>query len=325
MHDTQHHAAPASPHDHLHHPAAEPVLADAYVYRADLDDQTPPPTSAAAEVASGIGPLTSADFFYRPQAELRDDQRWSTWNDVQKGCHGPRPRPAWVITDDGAIDTELGILKTGKEADVFLLERAVPGKRMSLLAAKRYRSTDHRNFHRDAGYVEGRRTRRSRDARAMARGTAFGREVAAGQWAAHEWGALCELWSAGVPVPYPVQVDGTEILMEFIDLDGDAAPRLAQVRPAQSVVEGYYEQLREAMGALARRHLAHGDLSPYNILAQGERLVIIDLPQVIDIVGNPKGVDFLHRDCRNVCQWFVSRGLDVDPDELLAELLAQAW
>ena len=79
------------------------------------------------------------------------------------------------------------------------------------------------------------------------------------------------------------------------------------------------------MSVLARRHVTHGDLSAYNILAQGDRIVIIDLPQVIDIVSNHNGVDFLLRDCRNVCSWFTSRGLEVDPDELLAELLAQAW
>jgi RIO kinase 1 len=281
---------------------------------------------SASPVSSAYDdPLATFEFAYREVGDLEEGQRWSTWDDVQKGCHGPKPRPGWVITDHAAIDTELGVLKTGKEADVFLLERAIPGQRSSLLAAKRYRSTDHRNFHRDAGYVEGRRVRRSRDARALAKGTAFGREVAAGQWAAHEWAALCSLWSAGVPVPYPVQIDGTEILMEFIDVDGAAAPRLAQVRPSRTVLEGYYEQLRDALGVLARRHLAHGDLSPYNILAQEERLVIIDLPQVVDIVGNPAGVEFLHRDCRNVCSWFVSRGLEVDAEELLAELLAQAW
>jgi RIO kinase 1 len=79
------------------------------------------------------------------------------------------------------------------------------------------------------------------------------------------------------------------------------------------------------MAVLARRGLAHGDLSPYNVLVQGDRLVIIDLPQVLDIVGNPNGAAFLLWDCRNICSWFVSRGLDVDADELLGELLAQAW
>ena len=301
------------------------VSSDAYIYRSDLDVVDLAPSSATSQLAESDSPLGADDFFYRAVDDLAADQRWSTWDDVQKGCHGPHPRPDWVITANGAIDTELGVLKTGKEADVFLLERCVPSEQPSLMAAKRYRSTDHRNFHRDSGYVEGRRVRRSRDARALAKGSSFGREVAAGQWAAHEWAALCSLWSAGVPVPYPVQIDGTEILMEFIDVDGAAAPRLAQVRPSRAVLEGYFDQLREAMGVLARRHLAHGDLSPYNILAQGDRLVIIDLPQVIDIVGNPKGVEFLQRDCRNVCQWFVSRGLEVDAEELLGDLLAQAW
>lgn len=272
-------------------------------------------------------PLSPADFSYSLIADIRDDQRWSTWNEVEKGAHGPHPRPDWVVTARGAIDTELGVLKTGKEADVFLIERAVPDRpdRSSVLAAKRYRSSEHRQFHRDAGYTEGRRVRRSRDARAMAKGTAYGRAAAAGVWAQHEFAALSTLWSAGVPVPYPVQIDGTEILMEYIEVDGGAAPRLAQMRPPRETLLSYFDQLKEAMGVLARRGMAHGDLSPYNILAQGERLVIIDLPQVIDIVGNPAGVDFLLRDCRNVCSWFTSRGLEVDPEELLSELLAQAW
>ncbi len=260
-------------------------------------------------------------------AEIAEDQRWSTWSSVEKGAHGPEPRPDWVITEDGAVDTELGILKTGKEGDVFLLERAVPGDpdRRVVLAAKRYRDTDHRQFHRDSGYVEGRRIRKSREARAAAKGTRFGRAVQSAEWAIHEFAALSSLWSAGVPVPYPVQIDGTEILMEYIDVEGAAAPRLAQLRPDRATLESYFEQLRDAMAVLARRHLAHGDLSAYNILAQEDRLVIIDLPQVIDIVTNHNGVDFLLRDCRNVCSWFTSRGLEVDPEELLAELLAQAW
>jgi RIO kinase 1 len=267
------------------------------------------------------------DFAFKPTDDLRDDQRWSTWSAIEKGAHGPEPRPDWIITDDAAVDTELGIMKTGKEADVFLIERAIPGdvERRTLMAAKRYRSAEHRQFHRDAGYTEGRRVRRSRDNRAMQKKTAWGREVASGQWAFAEFSALTTLWSAGVPVPYPVSIDGTEILMEFIEVDGDAAPRLAQVRPGRAVVEGYFDQIRDAMGVMARNGWAHGDLSPYNILAQRDRVVVIDLPQVLDIVSNPNGVDFLLRDCRNVCQWFVSRGLDVDADALLAELLAQAW
>ena len=138
-----------------------------------------------------------------------------------------------MITDHAAVDTELGVLKTGKEADVHLLERAVPGTdRRVLLAAKRYRSAEHRMFHRDAGYLEGRRVRRSRETRAMARRTAFGRDLLSGQWAAAEFAALARLWADGVAVPYPVQLVGTELLLEFVGTpDGTAAPRLAQLRP----------------------------------------------------------------------------------------------
>jgi len=266
-------------------------------------------------------------FDFDPLADPGEDQRWSTWLSVEPLCRGPEPRPDWVVTSQAALDTELGVLKTGKEADVFLVERAVPGDPLqaTLLAAKRYRSEQHRSFHRSSAYTEGRRTRNSRDARAMAKKTAHGRDVAAGQWAWAEWQALTRLWSAGVPVPYPVQIDGTEILMEFVQVDGAAAPRLAQTRPSGDLMASYFEQLRAAMAELARHGLAHGDLSPYNILAAGERLVIIDLPQAVDIVANPTGMEFLMRDCRNVCRWFTARGLGADEDALFAEVLAAAF
>jgi RIO kinase 1 len=262
---------------------------------------------------------------------LGPDQRWSTWLDVERGSRGPDPRPDWVVTEQAAIDTELGILKTGKEADVFLVERAVEAigdnpARSSLLAAKRYRGEEHRSFHRSTSYVEGRRTRNSRDSRAMAKKTSHGRTVAAGQWAYAEWDALCRLWTAGVPVPYPVQVDGTELLMEFIDDgEGGAAPRLAQVRPGHDLLASYFEQVRDGMRELARAGLAHGDLSPYNVLAQGDRIVLIDLPQVVDIVGNPKGMEFLLRDCHNMAAWFTNRGLETDEQELFADLLTMVF
>ena len=257
-----------------------------------------------------------------------DGQRWSTWLSVERGARGPEPRPDWVVTEEAAVDTELGILKTGKEADVFLVERGVPGddERRVIMAAKRYRSEEHRNFHRSAVYTEGRRTRRSRDARAIAKKTAHGRSIAAGEWAYAEFAALSKLWSAGVPVPYPVQIDGVELLMELITVeDGSVAPRLAQVRPSENRLASYFEQMRDAMSVLARGGWAHGDLSAYNVLAADERIVIIDLPQLIDIVGNPKGMELLMRDCHNVCTWFRAKGLDVDEHELYGELVAQSF
>jgi RIO kinase 1 len=266
-------------------------------------------------------------FDFRAYDEPDDsDQRWSTWHDVEPLCRGPEPRPDWVVTHRAAVDTELGVLKTGKEADVFLLERSVPDDGPAVvMAAKRYRGEEHRSFHRSAAYTEGRRTRNTRDARALAKRSAHGRAVAAGQWAMAEWESLKRLWTLGLPVPYPVQIDGTELLMEWITHDGDSAPRLAQTRPARDLLESYFEQVREALAELARHGVVHGDLSPYNILAAGERLVIIDLPQVVDLVGNPSGPDFLMRDCTNVCTWFRARGLDVDEHDLFGELLAHAF
>lgn len=234
--------------------------------------------------------------------------RWSTWDD---GQHGPAPHPDWLVTELAAVDTELGVLKTGKEADVHLVERAVPGTpRGCVLAAKRYRSAEHRMFHRDAGYLEGRRVRRSRETRAMARRTAFGRDLLAGQWAAAEFGALCRLWPLGAPVPYPAQLHGTELLMEYLDEpDGHAAPRLAQLRPGPAQLRGLWDQLVDALLVLTSEGLAHGDLSPFNLLVHRGRLVLIDLPQVVDIAANPQGPAFLARDVRIVTDWFLSHGL----------------
>jgi len=285
----------------------------------------PPDGHFAASLPSG---------FFVPPAELGPFQRWSTWDDIGV-LAGPEPRPDWVVTADAAVDTELGLLKTGKEADVFLVERATGGKRgesgtaaeMSVvMAAKRYRSHDDRMFHRDSGYTEGRLLRNTRDRRAAAKGTRWGRTVQASQWALAEFGFLSDFWSAGLAVPYPVQLDGTEILMELITLsDGSGAPRLAQTRPDRRRLELYWEQLREAMIVLAGLGVAHGDLSAFNLLATEDRLVLIDVPQTVDLVGNPQGMDYLARDCRNVCTWFAARGLAVDAETLLGELVGYAW
>ncbi|WP_245916573.1 serine protein kinase RIO [Nocardioides gansuensis] len=259
--------------------------------------------------------------------DLDDRQRWSTWLDVEPLMRGPEPRPDWVVTSQGAIDTELGILKTGKEADVFLVERADPLDPAGgvVMAAKRYRDTDHRTFHRAASYTEGRSVKRSRDQRALKRKSTWGRIVAAGEWAVSEWDALKRCWELGLPVPCPVQIHETEILMEWITVEGETAPRLAQVRPEPELLQSYYDQLRDALATMVQSGIVHGDLSPYNTLAAGDRLVIIDLPQVVDLVGNPQGMDYLLRDCANMCRWFRMRGLESDEQELFGELMAHAF
>ena len=255
-----------------------------------------------------------------------EGERWSTWDGA---THGPKPRPPWVITDLGAVEADLGVLKTGKEADVHVLRRWVPGtERRSTMAAKRYRSGEHRLFHRDAGYLEGRRVRKSREMRAMATRTEFGKQLLSGQWAAAEFSALGTLWDLGLPVPYPVQLDETEMLMEFVgDVSGPtpvAAPRLVATRPDPDLLADLFEQLRTAVLTLAHHGWAHGDLSPYNVLLHDERLVIIDWPQIVDVIGNPQGFDFLARDATTMATWFTRRGLDVDAGQFVGDLVAEA-
>ena len=233
------------------------------------------------------------------------------------------------MTSQGAIDTELGILKTGKEADVFLLERADPQRPRRaavVMVAKRYRGTEHRNFHRAASYTEGRSMKRSRDERALKRKSTWGRVVAAGEWAISEWDALKRLLGARAAGPLP-GADRRHRDPDGVDHRATARPHPGWPRPGRTatLLASYYEQLRDALATMVQHGLVHGDLSAYNILAAGDRLVIIDLPQIVDLVGNLNGMDFLLRDCANVCAWFRGRGLEVDEHDLFGELMAHAF
>ncbi|MBB5643185.1 serine protein kinase RIO [Cryobacterium roopkundense] len=269
----------------------------------------------------------SLDEFFVPifaVGEPADGQRWSTWPAVIPSQRGPRPWPDWVVTSAAAFDTELGIVKTGKEADVFLIERAVPGEpsMSSILAAKRYRGPEHSDFHRSGQYTEGRRMRNTRDTRAVARRSAYGKAVSAGRWAHAEFEALCTMHGLGVPVPYPVQVNGTEILMEFVGDDITAAPRLAHVRATRAELADLFAQVVEILRLLARAGVAHGDFSAFNLLVHHGRVIVIDLPQLIEVASNPNGMALLHRDCLNVCDWFTRQGLERDTEALFADLVA---
>jgi RIO kinase 1 len=260
---------------------------------------------------------------------LPEGQRWSTWDQSAAGERGPRPHPSWLVTDLAATDTELGVLKSGKEADVFLVRRAIrPAGTCCLLAAKRYRAAEHRLFHRDSQYLEGRRVRESRATRAMANRTVVGRQMIATQWANAEFAALCQFYLAGLAVPYPVQVLGTELLLEFIgEPDGYAAPRLAESGLRGAELSGLWDQLVCLLVGMAQLGLAHGDLSAYNLLHHRGRLVMIDTPQVVDVIANPRGAEFLDRDAANVTRWFVAHGLGAvrpAPDELPRLLHAEA-
>jgi RIO kinase 1 len=260
---------------------------------------------------------------------LPEGDRWSTWDQSPPTNRGPRPYPDWLVTELAAVDTELGILKTGKEADVFLVRRGVPGtQRSCLLAAKRYRTAEHRMFQRKSEYLEGRQVRDSRVNRAIASKSAAGRAMIGTQWAAAEFVARSRLGAAGLPVPYPVQVLDTELLLEFIgDPDGTPAPRLAETRPDPASLVALWDQLVQALCMLARLGFAHGDMSAFNLLVDQGRLVMIDMPQVVDVIANPRGAEFLDRDATNVGRWFTARGLtgcQPEPGDLPAVLRMEA-
>ncbi|HWM03430.1 MAG TPA: RIO1 family regulatory kinase/ATPase, partial [Actinophytocola sp.] len=127
---------------------------------------------------------------------------------------------------------------------------------------------------------------------------------------------------------YPVQRSGTELLMEFLgDDEGSASPRLAELRPEPDELVELWHQLVAALEILASQGLTHGDLSAYNLLVHNGQIVLIDLPQIVDVVANPRGPEFLSRDVMNVMGWFRSRGLPdrlTDPEELTADLLTAA-
>jgi RIO kinase 1 len=234
--------------------------------------------------------------------------------------HGPEPTPEWVITADAARQYELGILKSGKEADVHLVQRQL-GDQVNILAAKRYRDLDERTFRNDAKYRQ-----RAGDRRAdlaIARGTRAGIGFRAARWVETEWDALGRLWEAGAPVPYPVQKLGIEVMMEYLGDDDEAAPRLVHAATSldRDDLAELFAQAVEVMRVIARAGLVHGDLSPYNLLVWHDRLYVIDFPQAVDPIINRDGLQLLERDVRNISSWFASKGVDNDATALHRELL----
>lgn len=250
-----------------------------------------------------------------------DDPEASTYHLAE--VHGPQPAPDWVITSDAARQYELGTLKTGKEADVSLVERH-HGDQVNVLAAKRYRKFEDRMFRNDARYRKGRRTGESRLDKAVAQGNRAGMAFRAQQWVHTEFEILGRLWSAGVRVPYPVQQRGREIMIEFIGSE-HAAPRLVHAQLTAEQLPDAWDQVVEALAGMVRAGVVHGDLSPYNILWHDGQVVIIDFPQAVDPIGHPEGMALLQRDVDNVCDWFARRGLVRDASDLFAQMVSEAY
>lgn len=234
----------------------------------------------------------------------------------------PRTAPSWLITESEAVDTEIGLLKTGKEADAHLIERRLR-ERHHLLVSKHFRSVEHRTFRNDAVYRAGRSTGLRRDDLAIAAGSRAGLKMRAKQWAGQEFRALQTLYEAGVAVPYPVSYTGDELKMEYFgDLDAPA-PRLTDIGRRKDVdFHELWEQCAQAIRTMTACNIVHADLSPYNMLLWENRLIIIDLPQSAEIGLNDNALEFLRRDVVNVATYFGKRGVDCDIEELFADAVS---
>jgi RIO kinase 1 len=217
-------------------------------------------------------------------------------------------------------------IKSGKEATVFRCV-AHPKTGHDALALKVYRPRAHRSFKDDSAYREGSTILRfgggnTRAARAMRDGTGFGRRVQGSTWCGREWEVLCRLHEAGLPVPAPVHVEEDAILMElFASADGAVAPQLSTARLDESAASDVFHAICGDVEDMLALNVLHGDLSPYNILWNGDAYRIIDFPQAMDPRFNSNAQQFLARDLENVAQ-FCARFGDV-PDA--AELAADIW
>jgi RIO kinase 1 len=209
-----------------------------------------------------------------------------------------------TLLADGVIDEVLGRLKSGKEADISLVQR---GGRV--LAAKVYKDRATRSFKNNADYKEGRKVRNSRTQRAMDSGGKFGREAAEQAWKSAEADALYKLAGTGVRVPTPVLFYEGVLLMEVVTSeDGRPAPRLIDTPIDPSAACRIFADLVAQMITMLCSDLIHGDLSPYNILAAADGPTIIDFPQVVSAAHSSRAEFFFLRDFDNVVR-FMS-GLD---------------
>jgi RIO kinase 1 len=210
--------------------------------------------------------------------------------------------PLAPLLADGVIDEVVARLKSGKEADVWLVRHGA-----EVVAAKVYKDRHARSFRNNAAYKEGRQVRNTRTQRAMDKGSRFGQQASEDAWKAKESDALFRLHAAGVRVPRPVLFHEGVLLMEVVvDAHGHPAPRLVDARVAPEQAAAMYADLRgQAIGMLAC-DLIHGDLSPYNVLVGASGPVVIDFPQVVGAAHNSQAEAFFRRDLHNIHRFFAA-------------------
>ena len=210
------------------------------------------------------------------------------------------PQRLQPLLEDGLIDDVTRQLMSGKEAMVFVV--TCGGE---VRCAKVYKEADKRSFRQSVDYTEGRKTKNSRQARAMQKGSKYGREAQEAAWQSAEVDALYRLANAGVRVPTPYNFYEGVLLMELVTGDdGNAAPRLNDVQLSADTAREYHAFLIQQVVRMLCAGIVHGDLSEFNILVGSDGPVIIDLPQAVDAAGNNHAKDMLVRDVANLANYF---------------------
>jgi len=227
------------------------------------------------------------------------------------------PARLQALIDEGLIDSVQRQLMSGKEAMVFVVRCGDETR-----AAKVYKEANNRSFRQAVDYTENRKVKNSRQARAMAKGTRFGRQQQEAAWQSAEVDALYRLAAAGVRVPKPYNFHDGVLLMELVaDEHGEAAPRLNDVPyTAQAARLHHHLLLRDVVKMLCAG-VVHGDLSEFNILLGADGPVIIDLPQAVDAAGNNHAARMLLRDVGNLRAFFGASA----PELLKTQYGAEMW
>ena len=222
---------------------------------------------------------------------------------------------------DGLITEVLGIVRKGKEANVYCCRGSDLAGR-EYVAAKVYRSLEQRGFRNDAAYQTGkdRPLRKGREKRALTNRTEFGRKVQAGIWIHSEFDTLRMLYGAGADVPEPLSCSGSAILMEFIGDGAEAAPMLARVSMSPEESTRCLRQVIDNVALWLSCDRIHGDLSAYNVLYRDGGIVVIDFPQAVDPRFNPNARHLLERDLENICGHFERVGLQPDARRIANEM-----
>jgi RIO kinase 1 len=223
------------------------------------------------------------------------------------------------LIDDELIDDVLYEVKSGKEATLFCC-RGARRAHADLVAVKVYKPQQFRSFRNDSVYQAGRVILNRRDARAVAKRTRFGHEVKASMWTNTEYQTLRVLHRAGARVPKPIGHSAGAVAMEWIGDDEIAAPQLKNVELSRDEAQALCEAVLAEIELWLACNIVHGDLSAYNLLYDGQRLVAIDFPQASDPRFNENAYELLARDIGNVTRYFARWVSGLEPDALAADL-----